>query len=308
MSKKLAISIITYNRPKHIQEYLNYIIKPTQEKNIDIYIYDGSTNRATEHIVDGFINKGYNHVLYFHYEEDAIHERINDAILKPDAKYIWFCGDKFIINPINYDTILEHIDRDYDIITMYDCGLNGTKYSNNSVEYVKYSIVPFTHFGAVIIKKELLSEEVIDRYNNSYPAFARMRSYIEIATKKDFRGATLHLKDLRILSKYKTRSASESMMWEVWVIQWYNMINSIPKAYDNVKDDLFCAMDKRMIFFSMYELLKQREEQQFDFKMCRQNKKIVNKVICLPYIIVECISILTPGMAKVIRKLLEFQN
>ena len=37
--KKLAISFVTYNRPQHIQEYLEYILKPTLEREIDIYIY-----------------------------------------------------------------------------------------------------------------------------------------------------------------------------------------------------------------------------------------------------------------------------
>lgn len=36
--KKLAISFVTYNRPQHIQEYLEYIVKPTLEREIDIYI------------------------------------------------------------------------------------------------------------------------------------------------------------------------------------------------------------------------------------------------------------------------------
>lgn len=303
--KKLAISFVTYNRPQHIQEYLEYIVKPTLEREIDIYIYDGSTNEATKKVVHNFIDKGYSHLKYFHYEEEQTIQRVNDAMLKPEAEYIWFCGDKFIVNPINYDVILDHIDRGYDIITLYNKSLDGIKYSNNCVEYLEYSLVPITLFGATIIKKSNLKEEIPLQYYNNYSGFARMRYCIDCITKKNFKGVTLHFKDLNIISRYPTKSATESRMWEIWVIQWYKMINSLPKSYNNVKDELFNAMDKRMDFFSLNQLLKQREENQFDLKMCRQNRKIVKKVICLPYFMVEAISSLTPGMAGMIRKLLE---
>ncbi len=42
--KKLAISFVTFNRAKHIKEDLDIIAQPTKDLNIDIYIYDGSTN------------------------------------------------------------------------------------------------------------------------------------------------------------------------------------------------------------------------------------------------------------------------
>lgn len=48
--KKLAISFITYNRTRQLKEALDIIAQPTKEYDIDIYIFDGSTNANTEHM------------------------------------------------------------------------------------------------------------------------------------------------------------------------------------------------------------------------------------------------------------------
>ena len=98
--KKLAISFITFNRAKHIKEDLDRIVKPTKDLNIDIYIYDGSTNLHTKYVVNNFLNNGYDHIHYFHIENtiaDSVTQRLSKALFEPDAEYVWLCGDKFVL-------------------------------------------------------------------------------------------------------------------------------------------------------------------------------------------------------------------
>ena len=179
--KLLSISIITYNRPEHIKEHLGHIINPTKEKDIDIYIYDGSPNNKTEKVVKGFFEEGWNHIKYFHYGSgvDEIGKRVMDAMLQPDSKYVWLCGDKFIVNPVYYDIILDHAKRGFDMITIYSNALNGTQYFRDPVKYLEYSIVPFTQYGATIVRKDILDNKINKEYLTFFPGFSRMRYLID---------------------------------------------------------------------------------------------------------------------------------
>ena len=104
--KKLAISFVTFNRAKHIKEDLDIIAQPTKDLNIDIYIYDGSTNGFSEYVVNKFLKEGNNHIHYFHMINVSSKERVSNALHCPEAEYVWLCGDKFVIKPEYYSQIL----------------------------------------------------------------------------------------------------------------------------------------------------------------------------------------------------------
>ncbi len=301
--KLLSLSIITYNRPEHIKEYLEHIINPTKEKDIDIYIYDGSSNNKTEKVVESFGEAGYKHIRYFHYGSSVreTRQRMMNAMQCPDSQYVWLCGDKFIVNPVYYDIILDHVKRDFDMITIYNSALNGTQYFDDPVKYLEYSVVPFTHYGATIVKKDILVKDIKKEYLEYFPGFARMRYLIDSINKPDFKGVTLHLNNLRIITKYSTRSESESQMWDIWIKQWYKMISSLPKQYECVKNKLYSQIDYHMHFFSLKKLMKQRSEQQFDLKKCILYHRYVKQVVLLPYIVVLIVSMLPINVADMLQ-------
>lgn len=300
--KLLSLSIITYNRPKHIKEQLQYIAKDTKEKDIDIYIYDGSTNGATKKIVKKYIDEGNDHIRYFYYEDslEKSRQRVMDAMLKPDSEYTWLCGDRFIVNPKHYDVILDHAKEKFDIITIYDTALNGTRYFEDSVKYLEYSIVPFTHFGATIVRKDILGNEIRKEFLDHFPNFARVRYLIDSISGNQFRGVTLHIKDLRINTRYSTPSLSDSKMWDVWIKEWYLMVESIPEKYGKSRENLYSILDKRMQFFTINKLLKQRAQRQFGLIKCIEYYKYVHKVVLMPYAVVLFIAALPPELAGLI--------
>lgn len=306
--RKLAISFITYNRAKHIKEDLDYIAQATKNYDIDIYIYDGSTNVHTECIVKKYIEKGNDHIHYFRSDstmsskESAI-QRLNDALLIPEAEYIWLCGDKFVIKPEYYSDILSYINQSYDIITIYGRILKGTKEYNSPSDFAEYAIVPITQFGTTIIKKKLIEQFSVRRERERLPSFGVQLTYLKaIITSENFKGAVIDTgnKSANIVSRYQTKSGSLSCMWDVWVLNWYQFINSLPDTYNDIRERLFSRPDQQMAFFSAKELLRQRSEGQFNWKKYLAYRKYVKQVIVMPNIFVFGISILPRSAAKCI--------
>lgn len=302
--KKLAISIVTYNRAKHIREDLAAVAQPTKEQGIDIYIFDGSTDERTRHVIGQYMAKGYSHIHYFHMGKqlvalESMTQRIISAFHIPDVEYVWLCGDKFTIRPEHYPEILSYIQKSYDIITIYGGILKGTRTFDSVSRFVDYAIVPITHFGSTIIKKSLIQPYDVQAERKRIPSFGVQGIYLQaIANKEDFKGVVIDGESqCQIVSKYNTVSASFSYMWQAWIVNWHRFIELLPSAYDSVREGLYNRPDLQMGFFSLRELLRQRSEGQFDWKKCWECRKIIKKVIVMPDIFVFFISLLPRSIA-----------
>ena len=308
--KKLAMSFITYNRAKHIREDLAIIAQPTKECDIDIYIYDGSTNMQTKQVVDEYLQEGYNHIHYLHTDKhisviDSIYQRVTDALLAPDAEYVWMCGDKFVIRPDHYLEILSYIDRSYDIITIYGYPLKETRRFDNARSYVNCAIVPITHYGSTIIKKKLIESFNIWKACEECPSFGVQLTYLRaIADVEGFKGVVIDKgTQTSIESQYQTPSSSESQMWTSWVVNWYRFVELLPPVYEDIREGLYNRPDLQAGFFSRKELLRQRSEGQFDWKKCWECKEYIKKVIVMPNVYVFGIAILPRCVVKRLYKL-----
>lgn len=303
--KKLAISIMTYNRPKHIREDLAVIAQATREYGIDLYIYDGSTDMRTEQVVNRYIEKGYSHIHYHHASQqlspvESVVARLSSAFKEPDAEYVWLCGDKFIIRPEHYAKIFSYIDKSYDIITIYGLVLKGTKEFRRASKYADYAIVPLTLWGATIIRREWVESFDFSKEYEKNASFCVPSIYLQAVLGADkFKGAVIDAgRKVHVLSRYDTRSISLAYMWSSWLINWYRLIESLPSAYDDVRENLYNRPDLQMHFFSLKDLLWQRSEGQFNGKKCWECKKYVKKVIVMPFVFVFLISMLPQNVAK----------
>lgn len=304
--KKLALSIITCNRSKHIREDLAFIAQPTREQNIDIYIFDGSLNDCTQYVVNQYIMKGNDHIHYFHMSKavsvsENFCERLDNAIHVPEARYVWLSGDKFVIRPENYQKIFSYIEESYDIITVYGQGvLKGSRRFNEVGGFVDYAIVPITHLGSTIIKKELIEPYNLQREMRKQPAFGPQLIYLRaIADSDSFKGAVIDAGSRdRIVSRYKTESSTVGSMWSAWVLWWYRFIEELPAVYDTVRENLYNKPDLQLGFFSLKELLRQRSEDQFECKKYWECREYAKKVIVMPAVFVFCISLFPRNFAK----------
>lgn len=303
--KKLAISFVTYNRAKHIREDLAAIAQPTKEYDIDIYIYDGSTNMRTAQVVEEYMQNGYDHLHYFHTDNqvspnDSICQRVTNALLAPDAEYVWLCGDKFVIRPEHYNEILEYVDESYDIITIYGGILKGSRSFESASRFANYAIVPLTAWGSTVIKRELIKTFDFAKVRKEISSFGVPLTYLRaIADIEKFKGVVIDKgQQTAIISRYKTPSGSKGCMWFDWIAGWYHFCELLPSAYEKIREGLYSRPDLQLGFFSLKELLQQRAEGQFDWKKYWEYREYVKKVIVMPNVFVFCISLLPRSVAK----------
>ncbi len=303
---KLAISIVTYNRPKHIKEFLNLVSFQTRLLGIGVYIFDSSSNRLTADVVGRFQDEGGQNIYYYKYLEDKEpRERLkkfSDALDLPEAEYIWLCGDKFMLYPKNYALILDFLSHDYDIMTMYHIG-DGIKYYDDAVQFFSECAVPLTHYGSTIIKKSLLEpynadwlNQLADEqlYHVAFTVYANA-----IANKKSFQGVYVQIDSTCFLkkSRYVTPSEYEGAMWDIWVEKWYHSVMSLPKSYNKAKKNILCSMDKELHWYSFKNLLLQRSGGQYSVKKFLKFRKYARQIIQIPEWIVFCVSCLPQKVA-----------
>lgn len=72
--RELLIAVPTTNHPKLIMFYLAKTLDAALKYNIDICIYDASSNDETEKIVQRRISQGYHNLMYKKYSENALLE------------------------------------------------------------------------------------------------------------------------------------------------------------------------------------------------------------------------------------------
>ena len=304
--KKLAISFITYNRTRQLKEALDIIAQPTKEYDIDIYIFDGSTNANTEHIVKQYKKNEYNHIYYFRADrklsiKDSYWSRLNSALVIPNTEYIWLCGDMFVIKPMYYSKIMSYIDKSYDIITIYGGILKGTRDFDEPNSFVDYAIVPITHFGSTIIKKKLIEQYDIKKSLEKNGSFGVQLIYLRAIVKNDFKGVVIDGgKQVSISTKYQAKRDWLNNVWITWLSNWYQFICLLPDAYENIRERLYNRIDLTIHFFSIEMLLLQRAEGKFDWKKYIECKEYVKKVILLPGSIVFVVAILPKKIARMI--------
>lgn len=302
---KLAISIPTYNRPKHIKEYLHIIAREALINNISIYIFDGSESIATENIVKEYIDRGYSNIAYDHRpnrEDD--HRRGYDKFMIPDADYIWISGDKFMIRPENYSLILHYIKSDYDIITLYNMG-DGIKTYSKSEDFFRDCIWCMTHFGSTIIRKKYICPISFEEYlSGSVPGFQHINMFAKALDRDNIKAVFLHMnnKELSKSSRFETDSGTKNRMLEIWIINWYKCIKLLPKRYHKYEKEMLCTMDKHLKWFHIKGLLEIRN--QLDLKRCIENRKIIKAVIQVPVFVVFLIAALPNDIATILNYLI----
>ena len=164
---------------------------------------------------------------------------------------------------------MSYIDKSYDIITIYEKILKGTREFEDVSGFADYAIVPVTQFGSTIIKKKLIELYSIKKARKNIAAFGVQFIFLlAIGNCKIFKGVVIDGgEQATVLSKFLTRSGSLSSMWNSWIKDWYKFIDLLPDAYNSVKEGLYNRPDLQMGFFSIKELLRQRSEEQFDWNI-----------------------------------------
>jgi len=149
--KELMIVIPTRNHSQYIQYYLAKVLPIAQVYNIDIIIYDSSTDNDTYKIVNERMKSGYNNLFYKRYNQNIkLEEKIKDIFINSGYEYVWLCGDGIVINlEKDIQIIQEEISNKRDLIIFNIKDFDKKIYTEytDSVKLLKNCWASLTLFG-----------------------------------------------------------------------------------------------------------------------------------------------------------------
>lgn len=286
--KKLGVILVTANREKAIQYYLDKVAEMFQDRAIDLIIYDSSTDEGTKNVVQKYIFEGYSHVHYDFYDGEfdgiSIDEKVICAYKKyaKEYEYLWISRDGIIIN---IEQIINDLgallNKNMDLIVVDDSYRDihfiGTKYYDDIRIFFKERCMQMTVLGATIIKSKLIQEiiiaEPLDKIKN-YGMWQPIAFFNYLSDKKVNLASYVGALFLPNLEASQSSFWTKRLLWQ-WGERWYTMISELPEIYMPFKE--YVLKDEMIDFhpFSVRFIAKCRENNGLTLRQIRKYQKYI---------------------------------
>lgn len=264
---KLALLIPTKNRPESIDYYLKEKAKELLERDIDIVIYDSSTDDKTYDVVSTYCDKG--NVVYTRYtdKQDDLYGAYKSRVALTETArkydYVWVCGDQAIINiEYCYDDIKKVMDSNFDLIHIYTNKLGIESFEATDIVYFFSKFFwSMTHWCAYILSKDLIDrmdKYMLDYYEKGginlfcygiFSALAEQKNTVyyinrEVYTKSPFRKLSLSVTSKDIMNG--------------WINMLYSVFTSLPEFYNEGKKEALRGCANNIGFISYMGAISMR--------------------------------------------------
>ncbi len=302
--KELMIGIPTRNHSQYIQYYLAKVLPIAQVYNIDIIIYDSSTDNDTYKIVNERMKSGYNNLFYKRYNQNIkLEEKIKDIFINSGYEYVWLCGDGIVINlEKDIQIIQEEISNKRDLIIFNIKDFDKKIYTEytDSVKLLKNCWASLTLFGASIIKGNLFKNIDWNQGLDKYRDFVMSASIFDIFLKKKL-NAVLIVHNFFEHNPYKRKSTwqDSGRSLEIFAGSIVFALENLPVIYDNVKKDAMLDIDKCTNFFGINNLWSLKVNGNLNLIMVLKYRKQLKKVTLTPYWLFIMVSVIPNSFAKV---------
>lgn len=313
---KLAISITTKNRREVIEEVLERLLKALFDRNIGLYLFDGSDQDDLKTVVEEWQQHGFDNLHYKYYSPQIYKDDIERIVASrqiEDAQYVWLCSDKFLPQKNCLNTVLNELDKGYDVIVY-----NAMHWKGDSTKEYHDCV---TFFKECAPKLQMLSEPIIGRRVIDFYTIENLRKadkeckyhdieliFRNIIQLKEFAAKRLCIQSPQgMLISLQTGSdidsshvVSKKTLW-YFVEQVYNTVTELPEIYQKEKETVMKTFSC-YTWFSIEGFLRLKWKKGYDYQQCLQywdKWKFVTKV---PRIIVLLISILPSTIARILYK------
>lgn len=248
-NKKLAVIVITANRPRAIRGLLSGTAKDFYNNGIDLIIFDSSSDTQTKDITEKFMHN-FPNIIYDHWngvhDENSIDNKVIDAYKKYSSKYqyLWTTRDGLCIT-INYmiDKLNELMSKGKDliIVDLYvrDCNHHGSKNYTDPVLLFKEQCAHMNTLGTYILKSDFVMKvikeiPIDDKVYGMYFPMALYYYYTNhILNAASYVGILWDWNSDAEKSSFWTKK----ILWQ-WGKRWYEMINQLPSMYDKYKAEV----------------------------------------------------------------------
>ena len=247
--KKLALIVVTANRPMAIDGLLLGTAREFYNQGIDIIIFDSSNNAKTKEVALNFAKK-FSNIIYDYwdgvYDGVSIDNKVIDAYKKYSNRYdyLWATRDGMCINinKIIYK-IRELMSKGKQLIIVdaesRDFKHHGSKNYTDPTVLFKEQCAHMNTLGVYILKSDfvmsVISEIPVDHkvYGMYFPMalyhyyghhILNAASYVDILWKTN-------------MGAVSTSFWTKKILWQ-WAKRWCEMIDFLPSIYDEYKAEV----------------------------------------------------------------------
>lgn len=284
---KLAISIPTSDRPQMIEKLLSsfyeYNIQLLQ--HIKIYIFDSSSDRKTEIIINNYLDKL--NLYYLHYDREiTISEKTLDCYFIPDEDYIWLTADRRIPTEHAIDLSLKLIQEynfiiynDFDFIkSTHAHKFNGLKVYNDHLELYNDCFSSIGKYGIVLInRREIIinnKDYFIEKYENHI--FSYYALYFENLQDINLKGISI---PCNAVTEIPIRRHWDKVTITLWAKEMDSILKMLPSCYAKYNNKVHSDHMKLMGFDQLSTLCVYRVKRILNKRVYIDSKECLEEVL-----------------------------
>ena len=315
---KFCIIIPTCNRPRAIDNILNVMAYRYRRLCVDLIIYDSSDNEKTEKLVKEIQSKGYYNIIYKRYDGIFDGFSLDHKIISAYGKYydvydyLWICRDGLI--PAVEDLI---VPIRYYKKKNIGCIIIDTKSRNKGIEIDKIYIGKkdcniflleqadrLQTLGMLILsgkyaKKLLQNIPLTQKTYSLWQMAAPFHDFIN--NKNGVVFITRNVFEFNAMASNSHFWSKADKHFEQWAYRWMHVIDSMPREYDDVKNQCYMVYTVDFHPFSSGKILKMRSDNTYNYKILKKYKKYLPNVTRTPLWYFYFMAFIPVSLAKLIK-------
>ena len=250
----LTINIPTFNRPQSIKKLINTHRNLFKFYDIDINIFDNSSNEDTKNIFNEFKDQ-----IKINYIKNNIHLHADENFYQSymyehNKEYVLLLGDTYKINDKFFPKLIDKInERKYEIIIFNHAfiGENIDKEISDRNELFEKLCSISTCMSTLVFHKSVLLNKDYKKYLNTN--FIHSGILFEYIYNNNFKA--YYFGNYSLERNYNQNKLIEKLNWsytdkvfDIAIINWQNYMNLLPNGYPRTL--------KKIVFFKFYKDLK----------------------------------------------------
>lgn len=289
---KLAICVPTYNRADMIEEMLIRCIEIYQNKGVDIYFFDSSSDERTETVVLRYKEK-YHNVYYRKYPEDLhsnrkVLEIYKELLETAGYEYLWLCPDYIQLTSPGLELVLRQCEQELDVCVFNyrDVEQIGMKTYQDVNTLFLDCAWHMSSYMATMIRSASFKDIEWEKFYEKYTVpkrinFSHLALYFEQLAKLPAVKAAhvpVPVSHIRV-SSYRENSFWKKEVFYTWCTCWPDTIKALPECYHSKSKVIFKQGINSKIL-SWNNFLSLRREKIYDIHVyqeyCREWKNLTD--------------------------------
>lgn len=271
----IAYCIPTFNHPEVMMDILSNGVLLYQKYNIDIYIYDSSTDNRTYEIVEYLIAQGIHNLYYVKIDPSVSVDNkllmiFSGYELKKNYKYIWPVKDRVFVGEHTLKLISELLHKEYDVLFLIlmlhplfeeEC-LSTPIFYDDPIEFYGTwgwfaTSLDTTIFRVESLLKNFDSEKFKQRYFfqglNGFDHFTVLFHSLAMQDKCSVK--LIPYQDIMCYSSPFGASSWTENIFLVWADCWTKTNDALPAIYDKYKNQTIKRATMLPWIFGSYDNL-----------------------------------------------------